>query len=115
MLTVFSFVAIWFVGNKYLQRAFQTTVDNKDCFHQLGHFKDMETYFSSIKFFKHIQASVLDLLNTLQYVPQFIVIHTGVSDFLKYNNLQQHNNIKTMAQHVNRLIKAVDTHHSDGF
>ena len=51
----------------------------------------------------------------LQYVPQFIVVHMGVSDFSKYNNLQQCQNIKTMISKVNRLVKALHTHHSDGF
>ena len=45
-------------------------------------------------------------------MPQFIVVHVGASDFSKYNNLQQHQNIKAMMQKVNKLV---DTHHSDGF
>ena len=49
----------------------------------------------------------------MQYVPQFIMVHVGASDFSKYNNLQQH--IEGMMQRVNKLVKVVDTHHADGF
>ena len=83
-------------------------------FHQLGNFKHIETHFSAVMF-EHIPSAVMDLLNRLQYVPQFIVVHVGVSDFSKYYNLQQCQNIKTMMQWVNKLIKAVDTHCADGF
>ena len=118
MLTLFSFAAkkaTWFVSDKYLQRAFQVMVDNPDHFHQLGNFEYIETHFSAVMFFDHILSAIFDLLNTLQYVPKFIVVHVGTSDFSKYKNLQQHQNIKTMMQWVNKLIKAVDTHHADGF
>ena len=90
-------------------------MDNPDCFNQLGNFAVIETHFLAVMFFNHIPSAILDLLNMLQYVPQFIVVHMGVSDFSKYNNLQQCQNIKTMISKVNRLVKAVDTHHSDGF
>ena len=117
VLTLFSIAAkkaIWFVGDKYLQRAFQVTVDNPDCFHQLGNFKEVETHFSAVMFFNHVLLAILDLLNSLQYVPQFIVVHVGTSDFSKYNNVQQHQNIKMMMQKINKLVKAIDTHHSHG-
>ena len=115
---MFSFAAkkaIWFFRDKHLQCAFETTVDNKDHFHQLEHFEDVQSHFSSVMFFEHVPAAVLDLLNSLQYIPLFILIHAGASDFSKYNNLKQKINIKNMMHHVNRLVKAVDTHHSDGF
>ena len=118
VLPLFSFAtkkAIWFVSNKYLQRAFQVTVDNPDCFHQLGKFDEVETHFSTVMFFDHVPLAVLDLLNLLQYVPQFIMVHVGASDFSKYKNLQQHQNIEAMMQKVNKLVKAVATHHADGF
>ena len=73
--------AIWFVGDKYIKRAFQVMVDNPDHFHQLGNFGHIETCFSAVMFFDHILSTVLDLLNTLHYVPQFIVVHMGASDF----------------------------------
>ena len=90
MLTFFSFTAkkaIWFTGDKYLRKAFQVTVDNPDCFHQLGNFELMETCFLAVMFFEHVTAAVLELFNTLQYVLQFIVVHEGASDFSKFNNL----------------------------
>ena len=91
VLTLFSFAAkkaIWFVSDKYLQRAFQATVDNPDCFHQLWNFDEVETHFSADMFFDYVPLAVLDLLNSLQYVPQFIMVHVVASDFSKYNNLQ---------------------------
>ena len=118
VLTLFSFAAkkaMWFVSNKYLQRAFQVMVDNPDHFHQLGNFDEVVTCFSAVMFFDHVPSAILDLLNSLQYVPQFIMVHMGTSEFLKYNNLQRCQNIKIMMQKVNKLVKAVDTHHADGF
>ena len=91
LLTLFSFVAkkaLWFLGDKYLQRAFQVMVDNPDCFHQLGNFEMIETHFSVVMFFDHVPSTILDLLNTLQYMSQFIIVNVGASDFSKYNNLQ---------------------------
>ena len=118
MLTLFSIAAkkaIWFVHDKYLQRAFQITVDNPDHFHQLGNLEQVETCFSAVMFFDHMPSAILDLLNTLQYVLQFIMVHVGASKFSKYNNLQQHQNIKAMMQKVKNLVKVMGTHHSDGF
>ena len=90
-------------------------VDNPDCFHQLGNFEVIETRFSVVMFFDHVPSVTLDLLNMLQYVPQVIIDHVGASDFSKYKNLQQCQNIKTMMTKVNKLVKAVETHHSDEF
>ena len=90
-------------------------VDNPNHFHQLGNFDEVETHFSAGMFFDHVPSAVLDLLNSLQYVPQFIVVHMGASNFLKYNNLQQCQNIEAMMQKVNKLVKVFDTHHLDGF
>ena len=90
-------------------------VDNPDHFHQLGNFDLVETRFLVVMYFEHVPVAVLQLFNTLQYVPQFLVVHVGASDFSKYNNLQQHQNIASMMQRVNKLVKAIDTHHSDGF
>ena len=118
VLTLFSFAAkkaIWFVSDRYLQRAFQVTIDTHSCFHQLGNFEEVETHFSAVMFFDHVPSAVLDLLNSLQYVPQFIVVYMGALDFSKYNDLQQHQNIEALMQKVNKLVKAVDTHHADGF
>ena len=118
MQTFFSFAAkkvIWFVEDNYLQRAFQVMVDNPECFHQLGNFELVETCFSAVMSFEHVPTAVLELCNTLQYVEQFIIVHVGASDFSKYNNLQQCQNIVSMMQRVNKLVKAVDTHHSNGF
>ena len=39
----------------------------------------------------------------------------GASDFSKYDNLQQCQNIEAMMQKVNKLIKVVDTHKVDRF
>ena len=89
-------------------RAFQVTVDNPDHFHQLGNFEVIETGFSAVMFFDHVPSAVLDLLNMLQYVPQFIVVHVGASDFSKYNNLQQSQNIKAMMSRARaRLTGAI--------
>ena len=107
--------ALWFVGDKYLCQAVQVTVDNLDHFHQLTNFKLVESCISNVMFFDHVPLAVLDLFNTLRYVPQFIVVHVGASDFSKYNNHMQRQNIVTMMTKVNKLVKAVDTHHSDGF
>ena len=90
-------------------------VDNPSHFHQLGNFAEIETHFSAVMFFDHVPSAVLDLLNSVQYVPQFIVVHVGALDFSKYNNLQQCQNIEAMMQKVNKLVKAVDTHNTDGF
>ena len=90
MLTLFSIAAkkaTWFVGDKYLERAFQVMVDNPDHFHQLENFEQIETHLSAVMFFDHMPSAVLDLLNTLQFVPQFTVVHVGALDFSKYNNL----------------------------
>ena len=88
--------ALWFVGDKYLQRAVQVTVDNPDHFHQLNNFELVKSCFLDVMFFKHIPMAVLDLFNTFKYIPQFIVVHVGASDFSKYNNLTQRQNIATM-------------------
>ena len=90
-------------------------VFNPNHFHQLGNFEEVETHFSAVMFFDHVPLAVLVLLNSLQYVLQFIVVHVGVLDFSKYNKLQQHQNIEAMMQMGNKLVKAVDTHHVDGF
>ena len=86
-------------------------MDNPDHFHQLGN----RDQFLCIYVLRSCASAVLDLLNSLQYGPQFIVVHVEALDFSKYNNLQQHQNIKTMMQKVNKLVKAVNIHHSDGF
>ena len=103
------------MGDKYLQRAFQVLVDTPDKFHQLGNFEVIETHFLTVMSFDHIPSAILDLLNMMQYVPQFIVVHVGAVDLSKYNNLQQHQNIKTMMSKVIKLVKAVDTHHLEVF
>ena len=90
-------------------------MDNPNHFHQLGNFDEVETHFSPVMFFDHVPSAVLDLLNSLQYVPQFIVVHMGASYFSKYKNLQQCQNIEAMVQKVNKLAKLVDTYHADGF
>ena len=59
-------------------------VDNPDHFHQLGNFKQVETCFSAVMYFDHVPSAILDLINTLQYVPQFIVVHVEALDFSKY-------------------------------
>ena len=89
-------------------------VDNPGHFHQLNNFELVESRFSDLMFFDHVPLAVLDLFNTLEYVPQLIVLHVGASDFSKYNNLTQWQNITTMMKKV-KLVKAVDTPHSDGF
>ena len=66
-------------------------------------------------YFEHVPMAILDLFNTLKYVPLFIVIHVGASDFSMFNNHTQWQNIATMMKKVNQLVKAVDTHHADGF
>ena len=66
-------------------------------------------------FFDHVLLAVLDLLNSLQYMPQFIMVYLEASDFSKYNNLQQCQNIEPTMQKVNKLVKVADTHHVDGF
>ena len=106
---------LWFVGDKYLKTVVQVTVDNPDHFHQLNNFDYVESHFSDVMYFEHVPMAILDLFNTLKYVPLFIVIHVRASDFSMYNNHTQRQNIATMMKKVNQLIKAVDTHHIDGF
>ena len=90
-------------------------VDNPDHFHQLKNFNLVESCFSDVMYFEHVPLALLDLFNNLKYVPLFIVVHVGASDFSKYNNHTQRQNIASMMSRVNQLVKAVDTHHADGF
>ena len=77
-------------------KAFDFLTQHQDRFPQLEDYEGFDTRISGAMLLEHTPAMVLDLLNSLKYLPELIVINVGMSDFTRFSNSQQRANIKKM-------------------
>ena len=105
---------IWFIGDRLIGKAVDFLTQHCDRFPQLEEYEGFDTRISEAMLLEHMPTTVLDLLNSLKYLPELIVINVGMSDFTRFPNSQQRVNIKKMAHACKALTKKVE-HQSDNF
>ena len=88
-------------------KAHEFLTQHRDRFPQLADYDRFDTRISEAMLLEHMPATVLDMLNNLQYLPELIVINVGASDFTKYSNSQQWANIRKMVVACKALTKKV--------
>ena len=97
-----------------MSKSFQFLNQHLSRFTQLSEYEGFDTSLSEAMLLEHVPATVLHLLSHHRYLPELIVINVGMSDFLRFSNSQQRNNIRYMVRACKALTQKVE-HQSDHF
>ena len=52
---------------------------------QVAGFDGFDTRFSEVMLLEHMPATVLDMINHFQYIPELVVVNVGALDFMGFS------------------------------